>query len=182
MMTRNEFSTQLREQLEQSDAYPAWEEDGVWQKIVATPIAPHKGIRFWIVLLCLPFLAMMNADCSLKITAPQPPAAKKLPLAPVAKLNQVVKKEGYALNPSRSAKSKRRVPVNQTSVESPITPMPAMDSQLIAILIDRNTCIQVETEWLVWNDLKDQYQFLDLFRPTQDSTLSLPPEIKLKTF
>lgn len=182
MITRNEFSAQLREQLEQSDAYPVWDEEAVWKKIVATPVVPRKGFRFWILLLGLPFLAMMNADCSLKVTVPQPPSPQNTPLAPVAKINQVVKKDEYALNTSRNTKHKRKVPTKKTNIESPMPDALTPDSQLIAILIDRNTCIQVETEWLVWNDLKDQYQFLDLFRPTQDSTLSLPPEIKLKTF
>lgn len=182
MITRNEFSAQLREQLEQSDAYPAWDEKAVWEKIVTTPVAPRKGIRFWILLLGLPFLSMMNADCSLKIPDSKRPSPKNAPQAPVAELNQAIKKDIGVLNATESTNSKRSVPAKRTTIKSPIPDVPTSDSQLIAVLIDRNTCIQVETEWLVSNDLKDKYQFLDLFRPTQDSTLSLPPEIKLKTF
>lgn len=182
MITRNEFSAQLREQLEQSDAYPAWEEEAVWEKIVATPVAPRKGGRFWILLLSLPFLALMNADCGLKVPEAELPSPQNAAQAPVATLNQASKKDLDVLKPAKNVRRKQSVPTNRTNIETPMPDVPPSDSQLIAVLIDRNTCIQVETEWLVWNDLKDQYQFLDLFRPTQDSTLSLPPEIKLKTF
>lgn len=188
MITRNEFSAQLREQLEHSNAYPAWDEKAVWKKIGKTQARPRKGFRFWVLLLSLPFLSIMSSDCSLRHTvAPQVKPPEIVPLPPVATLNQAIKKEApgkelQTANTSTIVHSKQQHPIKPIVLESKVPDLPTLDSPLIAILIDRNTCIRIETEWLVAHEFKDQYHFLDLFRPTQDSTLSLPPEIKLKTF
>lgn len=187
MITRNEFSAQLREQLDHSDSYPAWDEEAVWKKIVITQAGSRKGFRFWVLLLSLPFLSIMSADCSLQHSAPEVKHAKIMPLPPVANLNQAVKKEApgkelQTASTSTFVHSKQQQPIKPIVLESRVPDLPTLDSPLIAILIDRNTCIRIETEWLVTHEFKDQYHFLDLFRPTQDSTLSLPPEIKLKTF
>lgn len=186
MITRNEFSAQLREQLEDSDAYPAWDEEVLWKKIVSTQAARRKGgFRFWVLLLSLPFLTILNADCSLQHTAPSLKHPEVMPQQPVANLNQAIEIEGLSNevqtpNPGTIAHGEQQI--QPIVLESTVPELPTLDSPLVAVLIDRNTCIKIETEWLVAYELKDRYHFLDLFRPTQDSTLSLPPEIKLKTF